>query len=387
MLPQSTEAISDEQKALIEEALKKGSQQTILMSHFTYANYSLNIALNDEGAINVGDDDSLGIFDYGTFNKNRQYVFDQIIDNKINLTLSGHSHRAALYQKEKVTDTWQFFSFKRRTDKLIVNTVPLQAQQYKNVDSKQSAMLVSACGGPIAVQNHYGELLGCGLDYPSGSYIKPDQTGLYTAKTQTAQPRFAVALDFMDIVGKDKHINRTGVFKQFHSSQEKPFEFIIELNNTPCNVGDDSKRVLPAVDFIKGIRFYAYQYKGVMPELFKIDCQLQYVEDYKYKMEIDEDDIDNISSEISNKRGYDLYMEITFNNRLASHEGYKQYNYDSSWFIPILLTENRVSYHDHGRNMRHRQEGYKIIRHPVVGEVPDFEDRELYFNEKYTTSA
>ncbi|GEM_PF-5292964 len=269
------------------------------MSHFTYVNYALDIALNDEGAVNVGDDGNLGIFDYGTFNKNRQYVYDRIIDNTINITLSGHSHRAALYQKEKVTDEWRFFKFRRMNDKLIVRSNPLQEQQYTQVDNNQARILISACGGPIAVQNYHGELLGCGLDYPSGSYIKPDKTGIYTARHPNARPRFAVALDFMDIVGKEKHKNKTGVFKSIHSSSEAPFEFTMQLNDTPCNIHKQNKRVLPAEDFIKAVRFYGYVFNHGVVKVLTAEANSEFISEYNYKMVINQDKLLSIMSAIT----------------------------------------------------------------------------------------
>jgi len=86
-------------------------------------------------------------------------------------------------------------------------------------------MLVSACGGPIAVQNHHEELLGTGLDLPSGSYIKNGEMGVFNATNENSKPRFAVALDFMDILGPGKHELKKGVFVNFHSTEKEPFNF------------------------------------------------------------------------------------------------------------------------------------------------------------------
>lgn len=385
VLPQATESVNDEQKMLIEEALKNDTPQKILMSHFTYTNYSLNVALNDEGAVNINGD-TLGIFDYGTFTNNRQYVYDLIVQDKIQITLSGHSHRAALYQKQRIDDDWKFHVFRRINDKLIVKAIALDKGQYSNIDSDKTVMLVSACGGPIAVQNHYGELLGCGLDRPSGSYIKNGKMGVFKATNKTAQPRFAVALDFMDILGPGKHENNIGVFKSFHSSKNNPFNFIITLNDTLCSIEQNSKTVLPNIEFIKNINFHGYQYSRDSTKVISLPSSFKYIANtHQYNLEFTTAGLNQLKMLTRGSNKFDLYIEFEFNDKLTSIDGFKQYSYDSSWIIPIQLADHKKRIMN-GRMPVMKKDGYKIIRHPKHGEVPDFELREDSFGENYQAS-
>jgi hypothetical protein len=107
----------------------------------------------------------------------------------------------------------------------------METHVYNNVSNDKCNILVSGCGGPIAVQNLEGELHHWGLDYPSGSFIQFSEQGVNRIervipdlnKVPTAKPRLSVALDFADILNIKYKNERAqgGVFAKFESGQEE----------------------------------------------------------------------------------------------------------------------------------------------------------------------
>lgn len=144
--------------------------------------------------------------------------------------------------------------------------------------------------------------------------------------------------------------------------------------------------VLPPVDFIDKINFYGYEFSKNKALPFTLDSNLTYTDSHQYLLELNTMSKESIQYLFKKKAKFDLYIEISFKNTLLDLEGFKQYDYDSNWFIPVEITDHRVRSR-HGRNIIMKNDGYKIIRHPKHGEVPDFELRERSFSQHYKTST
>jgi len=150
----------------------------------------------------------------------------------------------------------------------------------------------------------------------------------------------------------------------------------LQLNQAPSG---PKKNVLPDIDFIKAIHFYAYAGEGEDITSFETPTSLNYRGAGYYRVKLQ--NIEDIEDTLKGKKDLDLFLEIEFNNKLSAIEGYKQYNFNSSWFIPVKLINHKIVNGRYGV----KNGGYAIIRHPKTGEVPDFEWREAIFRTKYTS--
>ncbi len=219
LLPRSPEAVTDDQLKLIKSAIKKEKGENILLSHFTFANYAASKGIEDEGEINYNDTFKSDSDDCctGTFENNRYEVYKMIVcDQKIQYTLSGHSHRNGVYVCTNSDSSWIPGRYYFET----------KALQFKNGDMKDKniieyqessgpKMIVSSSGGPNGKQNFNNELFNWSTDYPSGTFIKYDDEDKETigiVRAKNAQPRFAVALEYADIVGKNQLSKGNGIF-------------------------------------------------------------------------------------------------------------------------------------------------------------------------------
>ena len=231
-LSRAPEPLTDAQKNLVINATGLGKPCTILCTHFTLANFAPGKAIGTEGDINFNDRlRQYGAQDTGTFENNRYFLYKQVADNRIHYTLSGHTHRAGLYQITNVDDGMI------RSNLTVRGNAPTKGDAEGNgrsysLPSDATPILVSASGGPIPCQNYQGELLGWGLDTPSGSYMhfsgsRASEVGLKSSRIKQARPRLAVALDYADIVGNDDL--GKGVFTRFESATPGG-PFSVEVN-------------------------------------------------------------------------------------------------------------------------------------------------------------
>lgn len=409
-LPRAPESISVWQKSLVKKALKRKPSCAVLLSHFTLANYGSKKPLEETGEINCND--LLGQWsdaDHGTFEQNRSELYQHINDDLIQLTLSGHSHRSGLYQPESFKE-----SLGRKT-----MTVRARAPQppqkddsvrpYQGVNPAKAKLIVSASGGPIPKQNYAGELFNWGLERPSGTLVQFNgidaQFSLIESKIAQAKPRFAVAWDYADIFGTEKHGN--GVFTRFDSGADG-MSFTIEINPALR---------LPEVNIIDGIELY--HYTGTAPE--KLLMKVSYVGKYLYKSVFDKvegfDDPDALKDYLEDKlvnTEDPLFLCLRFNKNLSNQPGFKQYDFASPWNLQVELIKKaqvirqefeRVIeiasvygqgdsptystaylYKEMERQMKQAR-GDVIRRHPKHGEVPDFEWRVINFNGEFAFSA
>src|SRR5690606_24881011 len=92
-----------------------------------------------------------------------------------------------------------------------LNHCPGTVKIYRKPDDSRARVVVSACGGPIAVQNYCDELAGLGAERPSGSLVRFDAPGdqptdvtvLEATRKRdgndNAIPRLCVVVDFLGL--------------------------------------------------------------------------------------------------------------------------------------------------------------------------------------------
>jgi len=239
-------------------------------------------------------------------------------------------------------------------------------------------MMVAACGGPIAVQNHNNELFNWGLDYPSGNYIKfsgttESEVGIKTPSIKQAQPRMSVALDYADIFLRDK--DHGGLIKEF-SSDEDDGEFTLRIN---------PEAKMSGVDIFGEASFVIYRKNNPLEATGKITNKIK--DDKNGDLYIFKPD-SSIRSLLkkSNKDNPVSYLKIKLNNP-DSNTSFNHYNYESHWMYPIHIIKRSDIEEDYDEDEIEYLDvegGYAIERHSVFGEIPDFEWYERKFSHEYT---
>ena len=394
-LPRSTQGVSDSQLKLVEAGLKEGKPNNLLCSHFTYVNYNTKETISKEGEVNYNDTTGiLGKYDYGTFEENRKTIYKKLAvddkrknkkdsdDNKIQYTLSGHSHRSGLYH---ITNGDNSF---------IRSNMDVQGQASRNFkfSPRQGCrILVAACGGPIAVQNHNHELFNWGMDYPSGNVIKADGSiSIKVSKVKQAQPRLAVALDYADIFlreeGKGK--NKAGLLKTFISIRDDG-PFTLDIN-------PDAK--LPVADLFSAMELCIYTDEKLLSIKGSATINPQ------GKGEFMPAGMFDTVLKKATERSRMGFIKLTL--KPSSHEHLRHYNTGSEWIYPIQLYSRKklaeqeleklvkqvkakgrklpVGYAERRRKQIKKIEGYVTDRHAKFGEVPDLDWYKKKFAHEYT---
>ena len=369
-LYRASKSVSDVQLELLNAAATAGSQR-LICSHYPFASYDVSHCLKTEGEINCND--LLKEFDHfsqGTFKKNRSAVYKLMGDNKFHFTLSGHSHRAGIYAGD-------FKGGARPTYTVMGKEIPLVAA--KLPADGRCKMVVSGCSGPVGVQNHYATtadkgLGGWGLDYPSGNHLtlaKGNETiKRIIPKTPAAKPRFAVALDYMDIIGREDDKHHHGVFTSIMSDPTgSTFTFTVNPD-------------LPKECFIEKIEIVAYT--GAKGQAYPMQVEWAGV----LKVRLAEGDRRALAKKLTPKKGKEIqimtFLHITFTKALAGIPGYTQYNYDTPWIYPIEIVDLKERQRELVRVWGNRGageieravsmvSGYELRRHPDCGEIPDHE--------------
>ena len=330
MLPRSTQSISDDQLDLLQKALRDDPKETnVLLSHFTFANYDTPKPSSEKGRIEYATQTA---FSTGTFECNRPQVYDEILSGKVHYTLSGHAHRAGLYapgQKQTRYDNAAFeagLALDRLPDNsyFFVDAQAPDKQGHYRAPKTGAAILVGASGGPIPVQNHSGELAGSGLDTPSGVFLKfggSPSLGIIraTGKVPTAKPRFAVAMDYADVVGP-------GVFERFESRSETgSFEVRdqseAEAAATICNIS----RHLTVTSSARESSCYPLRLA------FEAEENIVLVQPGWRRRRVR-----RLSRTTRPKRGV-LFLSCHFATELLARTGFAQYDLDSPWTHQIEL--------------------------------------------------
>ncbi|MFJ4294299.1 hypothetical protein ACIP1U_31755 [Cupriavidus sp. NPDC089707] len=214
ILPRAKQAISEAQRILLDWttrlAKSKYQAQTLLFSHFTFVNYDAKVAFSAPDRQIVPADfrsektmpgENSGGWNFnnmGTCERNVRWFFDNCANQSrnggVDVHFSGHSHRAGVYATARSGGAVKIES---------AFDPGLQPGHAANVtETGKTKFVVSSCGGPIGVQNLNDELGGWTLSPPSGTLYDPSAKAPFLQVAYTkggAQPRLAVALDYMHI--------------------------------------------------------------------------------------------------------------------------------------------------------------------------------------------
>lgn len=203
-LPRSDDGISENQSEILDKAVDSG-KKVILTTHFTFVSYAEGIPLRkrEEGDVEFGTWLDYSDYDMGTFETNREHVYQDHLGEgrKVQVVLTGHSHRRALYLISRVdysgtnsVKTWAYD----------FHDYPHMRAKYPSVS--EPAIIVSDSAGSIPRENMEGEFEGWGSAPPSGTRIRFTATGAIEsieAVRAPVEPRIAVALDYFDLLGQD----------------------------------------------------------------------------------------------------------------------------------------------------------------------------------------
>ena len=214
ILPRASQAISDDQRALLHWtqrlAKAKYAAQMLVFSHFTIVNYDPKVPFSAPDR-QIKPSESLrkwtkwgensGGWNFnntGTCERNLHWFFENCVNQSrtggVDVHFSGHSHRAAVYSVSRSEESVRIIS---------AFDPGLQPKHPANkTEAGRTRFIVSSCGGPVGVQNLDNEFGGWTLTPPSGTLYdstaqQPFRQVAYTRGG--AQPRLAVALDYMHI--------------------------------------------------------------------------------------------------------------------------------------------------------------------------------------------
>ena len=381
-LPRATESLNKAQLRLLRAAKELKQPCTLMFSHFTLVNYIQIRPLSDLGEI-AYTSTMLGYcftdYNWGCCENNQRVLFEALFDQNIHYTFSGHSHRSALY---KVDYDWGLINNSAKTEGVSASSSKgwtFDTSEFKKKDPK---VLVTASGGPIAIQNQNGELGGWGLDYPSGSYIHFDNSHTHktmgikipeTKKVPQAEPRLAVALDYADLIGNSREETQKGVFTSIKSvTDDGPFEIVI-----------NEELKLPPIKWIESASIYVYETKP-SPQT-TINLGVKKVGLTRMNLGISKKDLKTFDNLMEKKDKKTLFIEYKFGQEVKT-DIFKHYSIDKTWTYQIALyrpTIVRCNARGQGCRTVSLPEGYDIQRHPKYGEVPNHKWYSDYMGAEY----
>jgi hypothetical protein len=371
-LPRSKDGMSDHQMELLNPALKKG-KKLILMTHFTFVSYadSIPICTGESKPGDVYFDIFKNFEDHnlGTFELHRKPMFETHCGNArdIQVILTGHSHRRALYLVDRVDYTGRN---SLKTLHFDFDKFAYAKAKYAAAKKLQPAIIVSDSGGTIPRYNWAGEFNGRGSDPPSGTAVVFDQgtgevSSIDAVRASTCRPRLAVALDYLDI------------------QEEK--DVILKFESREFSISDEQKDNLSELIFditlsdhlisrglsVAAVSLYA---KSSTFDWMKIELSQcgsnSFSADTSWKVE-------TFSNYMAKNQERGNFIAIKFTHQ----GGFERYNLDDAWCF-----EFQVDFETFGRsffNWSPSRKKYKILRDKKRAEKPDFDWRKKCLPQKY----
>ncbi|WP_177187885.1 metallophosphoesterase [Formivibrio citricus] len=339
LLPRANEAMSDDQLALLSAVCEKNANQHLLFTHFTAVSFNQYkpFSKSDVWGVNKLSDKET----YGTFVLGRKALFKWVDQDKITGHFSGHSHRTGAYKVklDEEDEDNQTLEVEARDP----------AKQKANPDTKY--WVGTNCGG-MGVQSLEGELNGWNLMPPAGYLIEGYNSRASKVVTATekrnAQPRFCVALDYMQFVEEKKIIAwnfLTGPRMNYTASATQVEGITMTVEN-----------VHHAKPFIRGVTFYVWdsQYKIFMDYSITIDSGSRQRDTLRYNCS----HANPTGLLAALQASKPAFVKVEFNHGLAkvtAKDGanlYNQFNFDDPWIYrvrPITLEETvEVSFDPNG---------------------------------------
>lgn len=209
----------------------------ILTTHFTFVSYSptsipSDVSLNPanwEGKVYWK---YFGHHENGTFELKRKELYeDTLLDatKKVQVVLTGHSHRRGVYRLRPVRDAQQALTQLNTNIYDVKEHAGTQGVPPTKADEVGPYVILSDSGGPHPNHNKSQELNGVGRDNPGGTLIKFNQANgnieSIQAVESTMRPRFVVSLDYMDLAdGLDLGLatRRNRIITKFETDEFDP---------------------------------------------------------------------------------------------------------------------------------------------------------------------
>lgn len=386
-LPWADDPVTDRQLALVRRAIRdRGSRKLILTTHFTFVSYAEAITNQRAARSDWGDENDQGdvyytaawystrnhsLADMGTFRTHREEMYAGILagDRRVQLVLTGHSHRRGFYTMRRLDLTGNnsvktgFSDFPRfRGD----GTPDLPNEE----DRQEPYVILSDSGGSIPRRSHRGEFRGWGSDPPAGTRIRMDGSGNIrdvTAIRTSVRPRFVVALDYMDVMG-DPVITRFETSEVLIEHQTRAgFSFVVNLEFADEIMGRGGEQVYGLS--VDSVRLYWRNADTADPragEWRRIALEPAGAT----KWRIPAGDTWMLRDHLWRERRRLIFAAIKFSSTARNLQRYDfstpwtfevRVERDTSGGIPIVGTPTRVKY------ILHRDEGRR--------EVPDFATR------------
>jgi hypothetical protein len=382
-LPRAYDSLSKPQLRLLDSAVKDETRKTIVTSHFTFVNYDFPLTnqmalegkLGDKGRVYFRVP-KLRVFaqaDTGTFEQNRKTLYKKILlGRKIQMALSGHSHRRGLYTIRKQagprsldTGYYDFPSFAGGKPDKVRTPGQDEFQEVKQEDKNGPWVIVCDSGGSISCINQVNEFMGSGREPPSGNRIvfDPDTGEVKELKAvpvlnRRAQPRFVVALDFMDILWEGAlRLTRTHIIKSFATEFQKSDQALVfklkwekapGFTQTP-KFSEESDLIPNAYGFyVKEVNLYYGSKKKKKFEKVNLveerrEQSVRLPGDSEVKKEIKEQwwlmsikDSKTFRNEISKKKGRSVFLSMLF-DRLDDNPLLKRYDFDTPWTFEVKI--------------------------------------------------
>ena len=240
ILPRAVTSFSKAQKLLLGRATElkgKNKAPVVLGSHFTMVNYEQNTPLNSRNVAFAPPSPgsraltavspATGLVAGSGFNKANwgtceqgQYRFykDIVFSGKpiVDWHISGHSHRAGVYQVEE------------NARSLLPSEVKVKSAYDPGLQGGKiepgTCFVVSSSAGAMGIQNLKGEFGGWFLRPPSGSWIDVKEKTVEQVKTvrvkMNEKPRLCVILDYVAVMNPGKAV----VPIRFAEREVQPFE-------------------------------------------------------------------------------------------------------------------------------------------------------------------
>lgn len=379
-LPRAPEAVTEGQLELIDQAIAKEKSMT-LMTHFTFVSYleSIPLKLGNKELGDVYCDTFRNYTDrnMGTFELLRaELLQDRVGKRKMEIVLTGHSHRRALYLVDRVD-----YSGRNSLKIRHFDFIDFATAQANHADIIKPAIIVSDSGGTIPRYNYGGEFSAWGSDIPSGTAVTFNGSGgvggIETVRTQYCRPRAAVALDYMDIYSGDEVVESFESL-EFEIAREGTLDelvFALRLNEELTKRGIFVREVHL---FLKrtGMQWIKIP---MQPGAISVDPNVSY-----FNISGKADVGAFITQMATHKdRGAFLAMGFRADEMLSLDEvwPFARYNFDDYW-----CWEFQVDYETSGRtvfNWAPKYKKYMIERDTARGEFPDFDWRRKAVPGKY----
>jgi hypothetical protein len=297
------------------------------MLHAPIINFNPSIALkNHIGKQVLGEDEYYTMsdtcyYDEGSFRFYKKQFFQRIIgEKKITHTLSGHSHRSALYYCSDL---------KKETSYGVGSILTCSYQGFpleeaNNPQEKIGSLtrfIVTGSAGPLSNINQDNVLGGVGVTAPTGTLLFFSETGdtlkSIKAKCKTAKPRLAALLDYYDVQHSEKgfYQPKAQSLDTFHA-----YHFDCDLA-WPQNAPLFSEAVLFV--YRKG------HWINCQAELKKIHASnfARYILKFENRL------IDFLSRSLDEMQA--MILSFKFNSALSSVYPYENYDLSTPWQFPV----------------------------------------------------